>query len=250
MMTFCVENDGPKVEINASAEGNCATLAFSACWRGDRGSLLCDRGLFVNDEDGANPETWETVDPPVLDAPSCHSFDLAVLMPRRCLEPNGVSLSFGDRFNVLIRLQSLENTSSMLSRTLLSMAATSHSARDSCVMEPLFSLFPVKRRCACDPTDMPSRSPPVGDGEFSRRNWLTDDRNASARCESFSMFLPLSYHPGENTSCALSSIISTAATMGSMSLWCRRHHMAALGGLTRSGATRCTKRRRYRAVPQ
>mmetsp|Transcript_43093 Transcript_43093/g.91669 ORF Transcript_43093/g.91669 Transcript_43093/m.91669 type:complete len:243 (-) Transcript_43093:918-1646(-) len=177
-------------------------------------------------------------------------------MPRRwCpLDPKGVSLSRGERFSVLMRLQSLEKTSFMLWRILLSIATTSHSASESFERPPSF-FPPPTRRCSCDPgaAERPTSSPPAlpstGDGELSLRSWLAAVRSDSALLESFSMLLPLSCHSAENTSGALSSIISTAATMASTSPWCLRHHMAASGGRTRNGATRCTKRRWYRPVP-
>lgn len=238
--TFCDENDGPNVDSNKSKEGICDELAEA---RGERGSLpCCDLGLFVNDGDGINPETWDDdTDPPApAVAVSCHSFDLAVLIPRRDLELKGVSLSLGDKFNVLIRLQSLENTSSILCRIFLSMASASHSAKESCERGTT-SFFPTTRlRGAERPTSSP---PSAGVGEFKHRNCEAAERSFSARCVSFSMFLPRSNHPEENTSNALSKIISVAAMMGSISLWCRRHHMAAFGGLTRKGAIRCTNRR-------
>ena len=48
IISVCDENDGPNVDSNASAEGNCATVELVL--RGESGSLLCDRGLFVIDE--------------------------------------------------------------------------------------------------------------------------------------------------------------------------------------------------------
>lgn len=74
--TFCDENDGPNAVSNASAEGNDDKLVLL---RGERGSLLSDRGLFVIDKAGMNPETWDdAVDPPPLIPTlevvvSCHS---------------------------------------------------------------------------------------------------------------------------------------------------------------------------------
>ena len=43
------ENDGPKVDSNASAEGNCAPGTVSVLFRGDNGSFefIGPRGLFA-----------------------------------------------------------------------------------------------------------------------------------------------------------------------------------------------------------
>ena len=146
LIIFCDENDGPNVDINASAEGNCDMVVFEEVLRGERGSLLSDRGLFINGE-GINPETCVDTDTPALAVASCHSFDLAVLIPRLCLELKGVSLSLGDKFNVLIRPQSLEKTPAILWRMLLSTATASHSARESFVIETQ-SFFPPTRLSA------------------------------------------------------------------------------------------------------
>jgi hypothetical protein len=73
--------------------------------RGESG--IFDRGLFVNDD--------ADIDGPVVSC--CHSavFDFVALIPRLCLDPyEDVSLSLGDRFNELMRLQSFENTSRTL----------------------------------------------------------------------------------------------------------------------------------------
>ena len=226
--TFWDENDGPNVDSNASAEGSCDAMELELL-RGESGNLLCDRGLFVNDEAGINPETCDdeadlSPPPPVLlatdDESCCHSFDLAVLIPRRDLDPNGVSLSLGDRFNVLIRLQSFENTSRMVCRMPLSIASTSHSANESLFIESKSFFPPPMRLCTCEPgvEFKPTSNPSVGEGELSLRSCDAAVRKLSARLVSLSIFLPRSNHPGENTSVVLSSIISTAAMMGSMSL--------------------------------
>jgi hypothetical protein len=202
MKTFCDENDGPNVDSNASADGSCDPVACVP--QGERGSL----GLFVNDDDGIDPIPLAAA----AAAVGSHSLDLAVLMPRLCFEPNcEISDSLGDGLSALMRLQSFENTSEMLWRAPLSNAATSHSARESPYRDDA-SLIPpapfVERppNAMTDPTAV-----------FSRPSDLAAFRRFSARLVSFSMFLPLSYHPGPNTSGAQSSIISTAATIGSMS---------------------------------
>ena len=96
----CDENDGPNADSSASADGNCWGLALPPL-RGERGSLLNDRGVFVSDSDDASgpPETCEDdadappgltaafEAPALLSSPRCHSLDLAVLIPRRPLDP-------------------------------------------------------------------------------------------------------------------------------------------------------------------
>ena len=161
--TFCDENEGPKVDSSKSADGSCDGVASVALLRGERGSLLVDRGLFVSDEFAMGPADTSDDDadapPPGLtadDAPAAvllessapplllrvsQSLDLAVLMPLRPLDPNGVSASLGDKFRVLIRLQSLEKTSMMLWRILLSTASISHPASESLSLMQAPSLF-------------------------------------------------------------------------------------------------------------
>ena len=110
---FWDEKDGPNVDSRASAEGTCAIPTDGpdndeSAFRGERGIFA--RGLFANNE--------TELAPLMLAAASCCQsvgFDFAALMPLRRLDPYDVaSPSFGDKFNALMRLQSLEKTSSML----------------------------------------------------------------------------------------------------------------------------------------
>jgi len=83
--TFCDEKDGPNAVSNASAEGAKDSMVVLPL-RGERGSLLSDRGLFTDDAI-MNPDTCDDdVDPPPIptleEVVSCHSLDLAVLIPR------------------------------------------------------------------------------------------------------------------------------------------------------------------------
>ena len=188
--TFCDEKDGPNVDSNASKDGTCDddTDAIEVELRGDNGNLLCCCNLGLLVIEAGNPDTCDDVDAaPLADAVSCHTFDLAVLIPLRDLpDPNGVSLSFGVRFNELIRPQSLENTSFILWRILLLIASTSQSANESFDNETIPSRFtppinPSPRRwCNPDPgvetnpTNNPPPPPPppslVGLGLFNLRN--------------------------------------------------------------------------------
>ena len=142
------------------------------------------------DAAAAIPEiTWDDkegpIDPPPPEAalPVSHSLDLTLLIPtprRDALEPNTAS-SLVDKFNVLILPQSLENTSNTLCRIPLSIAITSHSAKESFVIEiipPSFLPPPKNERLKPndDPgvdDDNPTSNPPppsvviVFDGEFN-----------------------------------------------------------------------------------
>ena len=108
--TICDENDGPNVDSSASAEGSCDPAACAP--QGDSGTLAFSvgRGLFVDDVDP---------DPMVADVDvESHSLDLAVLIPRLCLDPSvEPSESLGDGLSALMRLQSLEKMSDMLCLT-------------------------------------------------------------------------------------------------------------------------------------
>ena len=134
-----------------------------------------------------------------------------MLIPRRCLVPKSeISESLGDVLNVPIRLQSFENMSVILKRTPLSIAAISNSDKYESLHKSLISPFPLLiERLPNAITETP---------DFNRRNDVAAFRRFSARLVSFRRLLPLSYHPGLNTSNALSRIISTAATIGSISL--------------------------------
>lgn len=91
-MTFCDEKDGPNVDSNASAEGNCGPVAvLLVLLRGDSGSFVGGRGLLASDDEDCII-AWEEEDgvkdplaaaEELLFVESDHSFDLAVLMPLR-----------------------------------------------------------------------------------------------------------------------------------------------------------------------
>ena len=207
--------------------------------RGDSGIVLPARGLLI---------------------PS-HSFDLALLIPGLpdvlsllspgLLPDDPSSLGLDAARSVPSLLQSRPRTSRTAWRTAASTASDSHASEaspSSLAAASTLLRTPTHRMLGLKPTSgpccpsTPSRPPALLSRLAALLRW-------SALPASLSMARPLSCQPRPNTSGALSSTISTAATTAPMSVWCRTLQAAESGGRTSSGARRWTNRLLYRDVP-